>query len=1563
MNKTKSKIIIKIGILSAIYLIAIPINVVAMDVDPPDARAGRDWFASFGDIVILNGSSSHDDQTPDHLLKFHWEQVDIGVGKVNPIVELENADTVEASFVAPEYVGDLTFQLKVTDVAKNSETDEVVITIYENLNNSIFVSETFGDNENDGTMFSPVKDIKKAFELATTTTQLVSNWLDHPVMLDGMISTVDEWSEAIPFRVPLNRAWGWPDKQMEPSDKTLTVRLKNDDEWLYLLYQIPWSLNDIDNGDIASISLFEGPMDPLWTESDYSGISFGNYPLDLFGWDESRWYWDTGPSPQGQNNVEGAASHDGESYWFEFKKKLDSGDGRDWNLIPGEMASRPEIDHLGIGIWDESDQSTYEQLITLQLSDGEDYPSNSIADIYIEEGIYSSNSTLRIYNGMSVYGGFSVDVIVRSWEEAFIYPPIGLRIYPKWQRDSDNPTEIHGAATTFEILEIEDYTVIDGLKISSADGLNGIFTGGAGENSIAMYVDGATSNLHITNNFINAGKGGDGKAGDSGIKGRDGGDGGVLVIIPEGEVRIGAQRGDSPVGMYGGQGGAGGLIGYSGASIGLILDMLSNLADGDPCAIAEGFDGTNGVGLNNHGNGGNAYVTIDAGLIPPELGIEVHGKNGDAAVGALLKIKANGIDGVNGLGGLNNSIEQMLFYHKWVANSGKDGKNAAHGYGGGGGGGGGGALEFRKIPFVSIPIPIKPDIKYGGAGGGGGGGGEGGKGGKGGYGGGASFGIFLYNADKPYISNNTISTAGGGAGGNGGWGGGGGIGGEGAWGIPAEDNEAGNGGLGGPGGDGGTGGRGGGGAGGSSCGIYRADPDRSFFRGFNCFNMPPQNPLSPPSPSNPPGESLIGPAGLGGIGGEGGNGGKGCRGNVCPPQIDEPPGEGGNGDPPPVTGDLIFAETINSGETLEHIFTMTQGIRFAIFRNIYLGSDIVMSFISPSGRIINRNTVYDDVFHERGLGFELYTIENPEEGDWQISLFGADLPPEGEPTYLSVGLTPFNTPPVAIVQDVIVVAGSDGFAKASINDGSYDSDNYDNIWITQTPNGPYPYGDTLVTLTVYDKQGAYDTAQAIVTVVDETPPLLDVPSIVYAKADESGGATVLIEPIVSDNCDPNPVVTKTHIGDWFPIGVTGVIFTATDASGNSVTVPVSVAVVENLPPITSNDYEYDNVWTNQDALITLTFSDTSPSSGWLWTKYCVDETGASTPDTDFTEPISITYEGISYLRYHSMDIAGNLESINQIIVKIDKTAPETIIEFGGVHFSIVDKMHLTSTTPITLIPGEIKDGSGISDTYYRLSNDIYDSGWILYTDTFNLNSLGLPDGEYTLQYYSTDIAGNNEDIKFKSIILDNSAPILSWEFEGFALQDGFMFEIEALDATGVSSVQLSIRELNGPIVAQIPVEYVGENKWRALDSFDTTMLPDGYYELVVEASDLFGFTTTEEFDFSIRNWAVLVLLPSTESNKAGRTMPIKFSLRVAEGVDPNMPFVVNQELEIFIADTATGEVLQHSTYGDSSKDYRINEFTEHYITNFKTHKKPTTYMVTIYRGDFFIDAFTFATVK
>ena len=95
-------------------------------------------------------------------------------------------------------------------------------------------------------------------------------------------------------------------------------------------------------------------------------------------------------------------------------------------------------------------------------------------------------------------------------------------------------------------------------------------------------------------------------------------------------------------------------------------------------------------------------------------------------------------------------------------------------------------------------------------------------------------------------------------------------------------------------------------------------------------------------------------------------------------------------------------------------------------------------------------------------------------------------------------------------------------------------------------------------------------------------------------------------------------------------------------------------------------------------------------------------------------------------------------------------------------------------------------------------------------------------------------------------------------------------------------------------------------------------------------------------------------------------MPVKFSLRIAEAVDPEQPFVYNEELEIRISKASDPDnILQTSVFGDSSKDYRIDSAVDKYITNFKTAKKTAEYLVEIWRpsNDFLVGSFTFETVK
>jgi hypothetical protein len=66
------------------------------------------------------------------------------------------------------------------------------------------------------------------------------------------------------------------------------------------------------------------------------------------------------------------------------------------------------------------------------------------------------------------------------------------------------------------------------------------------------------------------------------------------------------------------------------------------------------------------------------------------------------------------------------------------------------------------------------------------------------------------------------------------------------------------------------------------------------------------------------------------------------------------------------------------------------------FSSSWSGSDIAMSLVMPSGRVIDRTTTAADVTHDLSPTFESYAITNPEAGDWEVRLFGLDVPPAGE---------------------------------------------------------------------------------------------------------------------------------------------------------------------------------------------------------------------------------------------------------------------------------------------------------------------------------------------------------------------------------------------------------------------------------------------------------------------------------------------------------------------------------------------------------------------------------------
>ena len=192
-----------------------------------------------------------------------------------------------------------------------------------------------------------------------------------------------------------------------------------------------------------------------------------------------------------------------------------------------------------------------------------------------------------------------------------------------------------------------------------------------------------------------------------------------------------------------------------------------------------------------------------------------------------------------------------------------------------------------------------------------------------------------------------------------------------------------------------------------------------------------------------------------------------------------------------------------------------------------------------------------------------------------------------------------NRPPTALCRDVTTNADTDCEANvgiADVDNGSFDPDS-DPFVLSVTPPGPYPLGDTSVTLTVIDSHCASSSCTATVTVVDNTPPTIGGVSVTPDDLRVPNHKLVLVTVnyTVADNCgvadyglsassnepdnglgdgnsesdiqlipgDPHHLYLRAERSGTGTGRVYTITITCTDTSGNTATVTAQVTVAHN----------------------------------------------------------------------------------------------------------------------------------------------------------------------------------------------------------------------------------------------------------------------------------------------------------------------------------------------------------------------------------------------------------------
>jgi alpha-D-ribose 1-methylphosphonate 5-triphosphate synthase subunit PhnG len=109
----------------------------------------------------------------------------------------------------------------------------------------------------------------------------------------------------------------------------------------------------------------------------------------------------------------------------------------------------------------------------------------------------------------------------------------------------------------------------------------------------------------------------------------------------------------------------------------------------------------------------------------------------------------------------------------------------------------------------------------------------------------------------------------------------------------------------------------------------------------------------------------------------------------------------------------------------------------------------------------------------------------------------------------------------------------------------------------------FPVGQTTLTYSTVDAHGNSGSAQQVVTVVDNTAPVISCPAnIVLEPTCPTGAIATFADATATDNCGVQSVVRTAGpaSGSVFPIGTTTVTFTATDIYSNTSSCSFTVTV-------------------------------------------------------------------------------------------------------------------------------------------------------------------------------------------------------------------------------------------------------------------------------------------------------------------------------------------------------------------------------------------------------------------
>jgi C1A family cysteine protease len=246
--------------------------------------------------------------------------------------------------------------------------------------------------------------------------------------------------------------------------------------------------------------------------------------------------------------------------------------------------------------------------------------------------------------------------------------------------------------------------------------------------------------------------------------------------------------------------------------------------------------------------------------------------------------------------------------------------------------------------------------------------------------------------------------------------------------------------------------------------------------------------------------------------------------------------------------------------------------------------------------------------------------------------------------------------------------------------------------------------------------------------------------------------------------------------------------------------------------------------------------------------------------SEYSNPVSFREDGKFVVEYHSEDLAGHTESIQDRLIKIDTVSPKTEMILDGEEGS---NSYFLDDVEVELLPFDRT--SGVAFTFWQLDARSVRE----YHDPITISGTG----PHVLSYYSVDIAGNAEQMRSVVIKIDLEIPVVDIK--------------ESVEWKILNFTTLVIHPYGfDPDGNEIAIQFsFDDGDWIDCDEdLELSGMGNGMHVLIVRIEDIAGRSSSSRYEFAVNtSYAVTIngdMIDEGSSSEDSLNLPVIIGIMI-----------------------------------------------------------------------------------